>query len=886
MDEKNWHLKSSEEVLHILNTSREGLSSIDAKDRLDRIGPNKIENTKDPSLWLLFFRQFLTPFVLILSIAVGVKFFTNNLLDAIVLVVTILLMVLIGFFQEMKAEKALRALKQLSAHKSKALREGKMQVIPSELLVPGDIISLEVGDTIPADARIIESVHLKMKESMLTGESVPSEKNANPLEGSFILSDRTNMVYMGTVVVYGKASAVVTDTGMATSLGKIAKSIGEIKQEVTPLQKNIRSIGRWMLLFIFFAVFCFGWISFYRGISLVDVLLLSVAAMISAIPEGLPVAFTVTFAAGMYAMAKKNAIIRKLTAVETLGSTTVICSDKTGTLTLNQMTVKTIYTLNQPYDSQSLTRMDDPVLMQALKIGVLCNDARVVKNRDVDEIIGDPTEGALLIAADRASLNRDEILQANPRAEEIPFLSENLYMATAHVFENKRIVCVKGAPEKILALSQSVLSREGPKPMDEGLKQEINQAIEQMTAKALRLIAVAYCELDLENKDLSEDQFAGKLHFTGIFGMEDPPRKEVLEAIELCHKAGIRVVMITGDNPRTALAIAQELKIPTEGVIIGQEIANMSDDELRDKILKIGVFARVEPDHKLRIVKAFQHIGHIVSMTGDGVNDAPALEAANIGISMGISGTDVAKEASDMVLADDRFDSIVAAIEEGRAIYHRLRNVCAFLMTTCFGELFGLIMSVFFTGIAPLLPLQILWINLVSGSVIAIPLGVEPKYGDEMIHPPRHPDSKFIHRGMVYRMIYMAVLLGLGAFLIFTSNFERVSIETARTMVLCSIIVFEWLIGFQMRSDEIPLRKIGFFKNTPLLWAVGFTLAMHLMILYVPFLRFLFGLEILTLGQWGIALIPGLTIFILETLRKEIFPTMFSQGKWHSINQK
>ncbi len=876
----DWHLHSISDVFSRLKSTEEGLASAEAKGRLLHVGLNRILHTKDPSLWFLFFRQFLTPFVLILALAVGVKFFTHDLLEAFVLVVTIFLMVMIGFFQEMKAEKAICALKKLASHKSKVLRDGKLQVVPSETLVPGDVIRLEIGDTVPADARLFESMHLKMNESMLTGESISSEKNEKTLRGSFVIADRTNMVYTGTVVVYGRGSAIITDTGMGTCLGSIAKTIQEIKPEPTSLQKNIRSIGRWMLMSIFLAVIFFCLISWYRGIPLIDVLLLAVAAIISAIPEGLPVAFTATFAAGMHTMAKRNAIIRKLAAVESLGSTTVICSDKTGTLTLNQMTANHLYSLEETVER---VPKDNVVFQRMLEIGALCNDAELVFGKASPEMIGDPTEGALLVVADRAGLDREFLKDKFPRISEIPFLSENLYMATLHSEGDRRWVYVKGAPEKLLSISSSILSKAGPIPLTAEIKTKVNTFIEQMTTKAFRLLAVAYLEVGPGVEEVTEELFLGKLIFTGIFGMVDPPRKEVVDAIKHCHEAGIRVMMITGDNPKTALAIAKELNISTEGVIIGTDLDQMSDLELSQRLEAVSVFARVEPAQKLRLVNSLQAKGNIVAMTGDGVNDAPALEAANIGIAMGRLGTDVAKEASDMVLSDDRFDSIVAAIEEGRAIFNRLRNVCTFLITTCFGELFGLILSVIFIGIAPLLPLQILWINLVSGSVIAIPLGFEPKLGNEMKQPPRHPLSQLIYPGMVYRIIFLAGLLGLGLFFIFDYTYLHMSLEKARTVVLCSIVAFEWLIGFEMRTDEIPLRKIGFVKNRPILLAISLTCSLHLMILYTPFFRSLFEVVPLSLHEWGIALIPGVSIFLLEALRKEFFPYLFSSGKWKKM---
>lgn len=878
--EQEWHLKSVEDTLAALKASRHGLSDREALSRLTKFGPNRLETTKGPSLWLLFFRQFLNPLVSILIVASLVKFFLSHFLDGIVLTITIIIMAVIGFFQEVKAERAMRALKQLSAHKSKVKRNGKLEVLPSEDLVPGDEILLEMGDKVPADARLIEAKNLKINESMLNGESMPSEKHTKTLESPCGLADRDNMVYTGTVVAYGKGAAVVVNTGMSTELGKIAASIQEIKPEQTPLQKSIHSIGHWMLVIVFFAILIFVAISFYKGMAPIDVFLVGVAAAISAIPEGLPAAFTITLAAGMNLMAKRNAIIRKLIAVETLGATTTICSDKTGTLTLNQMTTTILYSLEKTIhtDKEKVDLASNPVLKHVLEIGALCNDALMSKEGSKYEVIGDPTEGALLISAAEAGIDQELLAASCPRIGEIPFLSENLYMATLHSANNKRLVYVKGAPEKIIAMCSSILTTNGPVAMDQKAHTQVQEAIDQMTKNALRLIAVAYCET--EAGSLTDDIFKEKLIFAGIFGMIDPPRKEVIQAIATCRKAGIDVAMITGDNQMTAAAIAKELGIFNGGVVTGQDLQTMTDERLKEVVKTTSVFARVEPSHKLRIVRAFQASGHIVAMTGDGVNDAPALEAANIGIAMGSSGTDVAKEAADMVLADDRFNSIVAAIEESRAIFNRLRNVCAFLLMACIGELIGLILTVFVTGLAPLLPIQILWVNLVSGSIIAIPLGLEPKTGNEMKHPPRDPQMRLMHKGMIYRIGFMSLLLGLGSFSIFKWFYLHSSLEEARTMVLSTLVAFEWLIGLKMRSDELPIRKLGLFKNIPLLLAIGSGLFLHLCILYIPFFRELFHTQPLSLREWGWALLPGAAIFVLETLRKELFPTLFSEEKW------
>ena len=868
-----WHAKSIEETLQILNASREGLSEQEAARRLAFFGSNQLKTSKMLSLWKVFLRQFFNPLILVLIAASIIKLTVSSVLDGIVLIVTVFLMVLIGFLQEAKAERAMSALKKLTAHKSKVKREGRLKMISSEFLVPGDEVFLEMGDRVPADARIIEASNLKINEASLNGESMPSEKDLKEVLEDASLVDRSNMVYMGTIVAYGKAIVIVVDTGMSTELGKIAASLKEAAPEPTPIQKSISSIANGMFLIVFFSILLFVGVSYYRGLSLVEIFFLSIAAAISAIPEGLPVAFTAILATGMRLMAKRNAIVRKLIAVETLGSATVICSDKTGTLTQNQMTVTILYRPERTFRMQEETVGDDPIFKKMLEIGALCNDALISKENSHYQVIGDPTEGALLIASEKAGMVHERLLQEYPRVGEIPFLSENLYMATLHSSEQGRWIYVKGAPEKILHMSSSVLTEQGIVPLDEKMHEQIARAIETFTRDALRLLAVAYCEA--KSSGIKEESFQKKLIFCGIFGMIDPPRKEAIESIEICKKAGVRVVMITGDNPQTAVAIAKQLGIEASSVITGKELNVMKDEELSRKVKETLVFARVEPIQKLRLVKAFQSQGDIVAMTGDGVNDAPALEAANIGIAMSMTGTDVAKEAADMVLADDRFDSIVAAVEEGRAIFQRLRNVCALLLTACIGELFGLILNVFYTGTAPLLPLQILWLNLISGSIIAIAIGFEPKTGDEMKRPPRDPRSRLLHRGVALRVGYLAILLGLGSFFVFNFTYTRESLEKARTMVLCSLVVFEWLIAFQMRSEEVPLRKLGFFSNQPLMLAVLSAFTLHLMIIYVPFLQELFHTQALSLHEWSIAFAPGVLIFLLESFRKEFFPSLF-----------
>jgi len=874
----DWHAKTVEEVLVDLKTSRHGLSTDEAKARLAKHGHNRLSTSKGRSAILQFLHQFLNPLILILLAASLVKFFLSSFLDGGVLLFTILAMVSVSFFQESKAEKAMQALKKLSAHHTKVKRDGKIDILPSEELVPGDEIYLEMGDKIPADARLIEAKGFKVNESALTGESLPVEKDIHPIAGSETLADRNNMVYTGTVAAGGRSVAVIVGTGMETELGKIAASIEEISPEPTPLQKSVSKIGNWMLLIVFCVILFFIVITYFQGMDLIDIFLLSVAAAVSAIPEGLPVAFTITLASGMNVMAKKNAIIRRLIAVETLGSTTIICSDKTGTLTHNQMTIQTLFSLDKTaHVDKEKADYDDPIFRKILEIGALCNDALLSEEDEEYDVIGDPTEGAMLIAAAEAGVDLQQLTSTHVRLAEVPFLSETLYMATLHEVGDKRFVYVKGAPEVILSMSTLVLTKEGAVKLDESWKGQIESAMAQMTRQALRLIAVAYCEVDPQTQSLTEDHFEEKLTFAGMFGMIDPPRKEAIDSIATCKKAGIRVVMITGDNELTAEAIAQHLGLSTQKVIPGKELQTFSDEELAKSVKECSVFARIDPADKLHIVSTFQNFGQIVAMTGDGVNDAPALEKANIGIAMGKKGTDVAKEAADMILSDDRFDTIVTAIEEGRAIFERLRNVCTFLLTTCFGELFGLILAVVFIGIAPLLPLQILWVNLVAGSLIGIPLGLEPKSGHEMDQPPRNPKHGLIFIGMIYRIAYLSACLGLGAFLIFQSHYTF--LEKGRTLVLTSLVLFEWLIAFNMRSAELPIRKLGVFKNRPLLYAIAAAFLLHLCILYIPILNTLFHTEPLTLKEWGIALLPAAAIFVIESLRKELFPKLFSRAK-------
>ena len=897
MDNK-WHALTSEEVFGILKVSSGGLTADEASNRLKEYGHNELATKKATPAIILFLRQFMNPLVYILIGASIVKFIVGGVMDGSVILAVIMIMAIIGFIQEARAEKAMDALKQLAAPKAKVKRGNTIELIPSKEVVPGDILILESGDKIPADARIIEASSLKVNESILTGESVPVDKHVDNVQEDASVADRKNFLYMGTVVTYGRAVAVVVATGMGTEMGKIASALKEIKTEKTPLQKSIHALGRWMIIISIVIVGILKIIGISKGMGWVEIFMLAVAAVVAAIPEGLPAVVTVVLAVGMRLMAKRNAIIRKLVAVETLGSTTVICTDKTGTLTLNQMTVKRLWSNGRTIElrgaecetsaefihgNKAIDSKNDDSLKFLLEIGALCNDASVDIEDKKCKVIGDPTEGAFLVAAVKAGMTKKDLERSFPRISEIPFQSEKQYMATLHQKENARLAYVKGSPEKILAMSSRLLKDGRSDSLDDSSRQAITDGVAAMAKDAMRVLALAYCECGSTQDNLTEQDIARKLVFAGLAGMIDPPRPEAIEAVKLCKQAGIRVVMVTGDNKMTAEAIAREIGITTEGALTGVEVGEISDEDLAHKLTQVSVFARIEPLHKLKIVQAIKKLGNVVAMTGDGVNDAPALEASDIGIAMGITGTDVAKEASDMVLADDNFASIVAAVEEGRVIFNRLRNAVLFLLTTCFGELFALILSVYFTGKAPLLPIQILWINLVTGALIAIPLGLEPKVGNELQSPPRHPKVGLIYPGMVLRIFFLASGLSLGAFLVFSWGLARFSLEEARTIVFCSIVVFEWLVAFNVRSDEITIFKLGVFKNVALMKAIAIAVALQLVVIYAAFARPWFNAVALKPQEWMIAIMPGAGIFLMETLRKVLAPKLFSAGKWRPI---
>ena len=894
-----WYLAKPDEVISELGSRRAGLSEREAEERLQRYGANELKGKKKSPPLFVFLRQFLSPLIYVLLAAVVVSILVGHYLDAWVVLGVLVANATIGFLQETRAEKAMEALLRMAAPKAKVRRDGAVKQLLSRQIVPGDMFLLESGDMVPADARLIETSNLKTNEAALTGESMPVDKHTTSLSGNVSVADRKNMVFMGTIVTYGRANAIAVSTGMSTEIGKIAGAIGEIKPEKTPLQKSISKLSQYILAFVLAIVAILILVGLVRGLGWLDIFLLAVAASVSAIPEGLPAVVTVVLASGMQIMARRNAIIRKLAAVETLGSATVICSDKTGTLTLNQMTVRSMFVAGsvfevtgKGYDPHGEFRSHDSVFDPAdsdalrlhLRIGALCNDALLTCEEDFCSIYGDPTEGALVVVAAKAGIEKEKAEMESPRLDEIPFQSERLYMATMHPGKDGgRVVYVKGAVEKVLSFSGYLATDSGYRPLEQEDTEAIVNMNDDMASQAMRVIATAYAELPPQTEGLEEERFRGRLIFVGLTGMADPPRQEAKEAVRQCHRAGIKVVMITGDNRVTAESVARQLELGSGKVLTGPELQAMTDEELVRGIEGISVFARIEPLHKLRIVDAFKSRGHVVAMTGDGVNDAPALKSASIGIAMGITGTDVAKEAADMVLADDNFASVVSAVDEGRAIFNRLRNVVFFLLSTNFGELLALILSVSVLGLAPLLPLQIIWVNLVTDTAAGIPLGLEPKSGKELLQPPRHPKVGLIFPGLLLRVAFMAAIMSAGIFLVFDWAQARMDLAEARTIAFCTMVTFEWFRSFNARSDELTLLKLGFFTNRWLALSISLAILLQLAVVYLPFMQVAFDTVPIGIDRWGIVVLAGGSLFIIEELRKTFFPRLFSIGKWRPV---
>ncbi|MDS1029630.1 calcium-transporting P-type ATPase, PMR1-type [Bacillota bacterium LX-D] len=897
MREIKWFQLDVSKVLSILGSDLEqGLSSKEAQIRLDEVGPNLLQQRKKIAPLYIFLEQFKDFMVLVLIAAALVSGMLGEIADAITILAIIILNAILGFVQEFRAEKSMEALKNLAAPTATVLRDGKIQSIAARDLVPGDVIELEAGDRIPADARILEAVNMEIDESLLTGESQTVSKENKILEEDAGLADQKNMVFSGTAVATGRARAVVVATGMHSEMGKIAGMMQSVEEEETPLQKRLAQLGKWLVVFCLLICALVVLTGILRGEPIYQMFLTGVSLAVAAIPEGLPAIVTVALALGVQKMIKRNAIVRKLTAVETLGCATVICSDKTGTLTQNEMTAREIFCsgkiikiTGQGYEPRGIFQWQneiydynsDQTLNRLLKTCALCNNAQLKEpkkngifaregKKENWQIVGDPTEGALLVAAAKGNLLREKIEQREQRVWEIPFDSDRRRMSVVYQnTENKlgsKIVYVKGAPDIILNLCQNVEMDGNSIPLTTDARQKILQENDRMAAEALRVLGVAYRKLEGNEGEEMED-LESKLTFLGLIGMIDPPRPSAVKAIGVCKNAGIKTAMITGDHQVTAQAVAQELglAVSPDQVITGKELDQLSDDELNERVNNLAVYARVSPKHKLRIVKALKYNGQVVAMTGDGVNDAPAVKEADIGVAMGKTGTDVTKEASAMVLADDNFATIVAAVEEGRAIYDNIRKFIRYLLACNVGEVLTMFLGVLFSLPLPLLPIQILWVNLVTDGLPALALGVDDADEDIMQRKPRHPKESIFSHGLWAKIIISGLEIGLGTLLVFglaiyLSNGDLV---LARAMAFTTLVIYQLFYVFDCKSEKHSVFEIGILKNPYLVLAVLCSLLMQLAVVYIPALQPIFKTTSLNAYHWLlILLLPGGKMFL------------------------
>jgi Ca2+-transporting ATPase len=871
----HWHALTAEAATKELRSNLDGgLTRAEAGRRLRDYGPNELPQAPPASPLKLLLQQFSSLIVWVLIGAALVSGLLQEWIDAAAIIAIVILNAILGFIQEFRAERSLEALKRMVVVTARVIRDGALVALPASELVPGDLIQVEAGDRIPADARLVYATAFQTQEASLTGESTPVAKSADPLpEEEIPIGDRRNMLFMGTVAVSGKARALVVDTGVRTELGKIAAMIhkaAEAEREETPLQRRLEQLGHtllWLSLGIVAVVFLLGEL---RGVPVVTMFLTAVSLAVAAIPEGLPAVVTITLALGVTRMVKRHALIRRLPAVETLGSTTVICSDKTGTLTKNEMTVTALYQGGEVFVvtgegyapvgevlsfGQPVKFDARPGLKALLRASVLCNGAELRQEADVWTILGDPTEGALLVAAAKTGIRKEEIERDAPFLGEVPFDSERKKMTIVRGTASGPVAFVKGAPDVLLRDCRAWIAKDGS---TEALTDEIRQAIlaanQDFASQALRVLGVAMRPLDRAPEALDAATLERDLIFVGLMAMKDPIRPEAKVAVEACRRAGIRTVMITGDHQDTAVAIARELGI-LEGdqrAISGAELDRLTDAALAEQVDQIAVYARVSAEHKLRVVRAWKSKGAVVAMTGDGVNDAPAVKAADIGVAMGITGTDVTKEASDMVVTDDNFASIAAAVEEGRAVFDNIRKSIHFLLSCNISEVLLMLLAAVLGLPLPLLPVQILWINLVTDGLPALALAVDPKDPALMQRPPRRPEARILDRDRILLMFGQGLLMALIAILTFAYCLYGMdqNLERARTLTFMVLIGSQLAHAFNCRSDRLSLFKLGILTNKPLLWAVGGSTLLQVGLVLNPWTREVFKLSSFDPEHW------------------------------------
>lgn len=863
-----WYKKSKNEILQELDVDeKNGLSSTEALRRLEKYGKNKLETKKKKTLFKQFLSQLKDVMIYILIIAAIISAFLGEISDALIILLVIIINAVIGVIQESKAEKALDALKELSTPKALVKRDGSLKEILSEDIVPGDIVIIDAGRYIPGDLRLIDTANLKIEESAFTGESVPSEKDASFLPDKEIpIGDQNNMAFMSTLATYGRGVGVVVGTGMNTEIGKIAKMIEQEENDETPLQKKLSELGKILgFLAVGICILIFI-ISFFQGRDLLEMFLTSISLAVAAIPEGLPTIVAIVLALGVQRMVKKNAIIRKLPAVETLGSVSIICSDKTGTLTQNKMTVTTVYT-NDSYIKESEFNLNDNESKLLVDCMVLCNDATYSEKSQT----GDPTEIALLESPFKLNILKEKLEKEFKRIDEIPFDSDRKLMTTVNLVDDKKArVFTKGALDSILSICNKISVNGKLVDFSKEYKAKVLENSNIMSDKALRVLAFAYKDISKENIVL--DSLEKDLVFIGMVGMIDPPRLEVKDSIKLCKSAGITPVMITGDHKNTAFAIANELGIAEDisQAITGHEIDKFKEEEFNEKIINYRVFARVSPEHKVKIVKAFKSHGNIVSMTGDGVNDAPSLKAADIGVAMGITGTDVSKGASDMILTDDNFSTIVSAVEEGRKIYLNIKKSIVFLLSCNLGEILTLFTAILLNWNSPLQPIHILWVNLITDSFPALALGVDKAKEDVMNNPPRNPKESIFVKSDKIQLIINGVLIG-GITLFAFKLGERLyadSLIHAQTMAFVVLSVSQLFLSLSLRSNTKSAFSLGIFSNKYLVYSILLGIFLQVIIISISFIANIFKVTPLLLYDWIVVILVSLIPFAINEILK------------------
>lgn len=895
MEKTNYYNLPYKAVKELLHTDTvQGLTEHEAMERLREYGYNEFKKREHTTLWQKFVAQFKSFMIIVLLIAAAISGVTGymngeGMTDALIILVILVANAIIGIVQESKAERSLDALERMAAPRCKVVRDGERRIIESRELVPGDIVEIETGDSIPADLRLTEAINLKVQEAALTGESVPVEKSTESVEGDASIGDRVNMAFASCSVTYGRGRGIVVATGTDSEMGKIAAMIESVPEMKTPMQVRLDQLGRVLAIVSLVVCGIIFVIGLCYGRPLMEMFMTAVSLAVAAIPEGLPAVSTIVLALGVQRLAKQNAIVRNLPSVETLGSTTVICSDKTGTLTQNRMTVVEIMAgvsnsseLSESSENSEYSENSDTLKSphQLIPIAVLCNDAVISREDDTVTTIGDPTETALVDLGLRFGIDKDALLAEMPRVAEVPFDSERKRMATIHHTASGRyLVAVKGGVDEVLECCTTINADDNAQPSRSASHKassirsftvrnitgddihRIFEKNEEMASKALRVLAIAYKYMDELPSDISAASIEDNLTFVGMVGMIDPPREEACLAVDQCRRAGIKPVMITGDHGLTASAIATQLGIMTTGdrVLTGAEVERMTDDELREQCGSVAVFARVAPEHKVRIVKAFQQRGNVVAMTGDGVNDAPALKLADIGVAMGITGTDVAKEAADVVLADDNFATIVTSVREGRRIFDNLMKSIQFMVSTNLGEIILLFVAVLCNFDMPLLPIQLLFINLVGDSLPSLALSVDHAAKDIMERPPVKPHQGIFTRAFTTRVVLQSLIIGaasLGAYMIGLEH----SIETARTMTFAVMIFSQFTMIFSIRAGRQWFTH-RFFTNRWLWLTIVLVTTLTLLVMLVPTMQTLFKITALSAPQWGMVI--GLSIGVL-----------------------